>query len=97
MALVDRDTRARSEKNRYSRNRCDIRSPPSRRQFATYERIYAAAARGEGVSKSEPEGGRRGKARRRRRRRKDTWTEPSVTYEYECGIGPYDMQPFAYI
>lgn len=56
MALVDRDTRARSEKNRYSRNRCDIRSPPSRRQFATYERIYAAAARGEGVSKSEPEG-----------------------------------------
>lgn len=68
---------------------------PSRRQFATYERIYAAAERGWSARASQKASRR--KAKSEEEERKDTWTEPSVTYEYECGIGPYDMQPFAYI
>lgn len=50
---------------------------------------------GGGVHKSGQKARRKAKSEEER---KDTWTaEPSVTYEYECGIGPYDMQPFAYI
>lgn len=49
------------------------------------------------VGKSESQKASRRKAKSEEEERKDTWTEPSVTYEYECGIGPYDMQPFAYI
>lgn len=40
---------------------------------------------------------RKAKSEQEEERKDGTWTEPSVTYEYECGIGPYDMQPFAYI
>lgn len=46
-------THERSEKNRYSRNRCDIRSPP-RDDNSPRTNVYAR--RGGRVHKSEPEG-----------------------------------------
>lgn len=89
MSVFDFDgtTHERLEKNRYSRNRCSPLATTIR-----HARIYAA-----GVHESRQKARRRRKAKSEEER-KDTWTaEPSVTYEYECGIGPYDMQPFAYI
>lgn len=68
--------------------------------LATTIRHVRAYIRGGGegvVGKSESQKASRRKAKSEEEERKDTWTEPSVTYEYECGIGPYDMQPFAYI